>query len=246
LENAGAYLKIGAKSLLRAHREQAGGLSSGNVLRSMQQSAMATLAIGQAPTLSAQSSFFAHHPTWVGCLELARSALYVVFVLCAAAAFLVHHAPKAEDRRVTIRIVAITATFLLVVVALFFPLGPKLYSPAKALLWTALGISVCGMALALASIATLRANFSIVPEARELVVSGPYRFVRHPVYLAELTITTGGVIAYPRVVLAFAELLLIALQVVRIGAEERLLGNSFSTFNGFARATPFRLLPGIW
>lgn len=204
------------------------------------------LAIAQAHTLSAQSSLFAHHPTWVEFLELARSALYVVFVLCAAVAFLVHRAPKAEDRRVTIRVVAITATFLLVLVALCCPLGPKLYEPARSLLWAALGTSVCGMAIALYSVATLRANFSIVPQARELVVSGPYRLVRHPVYLAELVITIGGVIAYPRVVLVLAELLLVALQVVRIGAEERLLDSSFSTFDGFVRATPFRLLPGVW
>jgi protein-S-isoprenylcysteine O-methyltransferase Ste14 len=212
----------------------------------MPAAAMAALAVGQAHTLSAQSSFFAHHPTWAELLELARSALYVVFVSCAAVALLVHRAARAEDRRVTIRVVAITASFLLVVVALFFPLGPKLYAPASALLCAALATSVCGMTLALYSVATLRANFSIVPEARELVVSGPYRLVRHPVYLAELTITIGGVVAYPRVVLAVAALLLVALQVVRIGAEERLLGSSFATFDGFARSTPFRLLPGIW
>jgi protein-S-isoprenylcysteine O-methyltransferase Ste14 len=59
-------------------------------------------------------------------------------------------------------------------------------------------------------------------------------------------ITSAGVVAYPRVVLALAELLLVALQVVRIAAEERLLDSSFSAFDEFARATPFRLLPGIW
>jgi protein-S-isoprenylcysteine O-methyltransferase Ste14 len=208
--------------------------------------AVAALAIGQAHTLSAQSSLFAHRPSWAASLELARSGLYVVFVCCAAIALLVHRAPKAEDRRVTMRIVAITASFLLVVVALFFPLGPELYTPAKALLWAALGTSVCGMALVLSSIATLRGNFSIMPEVRELVVSGPYRLVRHPIYLAELMITSAGVVAYPRVVLALAELLLVALQVVRIAAEERLLDSSFSAFDEFARATPFRLLPGIW
>lgn len=208
--------------------------------------AMVTLAIGQGHVLWAQTASFARHETGPEFLQLARSALYVVFVLCAAIAFLVHRTPRAEDPRVSIRLIAVTATFLLVLLALFFPLGPTLYSPASALLWTALGISVSGAVLALSSIATLRANFSILPEARELVVTGPYRLVRHPIYLAELLITSGGIVAYPRVVLVLAELLLIALQVVRIGAEERLLDRSFATFDGFVRATPYRLIPKIW
>src|ERR671925_1308204 len=44
----------------------------------------------------------------------------------------------------------------------------------------------CGMVWALYSLSYLRNRFSIVPEARGLVTSGPYRLVRHPIYLGEI------------------------------------------------------------
>src|SRR5207302_3384193 len=44
----------------------------------------------------------------------------------------------------------------------------------------------CGMIWALYSLTYLRNRFSIVPEARGLVTTGPYQFVRHPIYLGEI------------------------------------------------------------
>src|SRR2546430_8768790 len=44
----------------------------------------------------------------------------------------------------------------------------------------------CGMVLALYSLSYLRNRFSIVPEARGLVTTGPYLFVRHPIYLGQI------------------------------------------------------------
>jgi hypothetical protein len=42
---------------------------------------------------------------------------------------------------------------------------------------------------------TLRRSFSITVEARALVTGGPYRWVRHPIYLGEM-LTAGGVLVW--------------------------------------------------
>ena len=42
---------------------------------------------------------------------------------------------------------------------------------------------VLGMVLSIYSLTSLGKNFSIIPQARKLVQSGPYRLVRHPLYL---------------------------------------------------------------
>ena len=44
----------------------------------------------------------------------------------------------------------------------------------------------CGITWALYSLSYLGRRFSIVPEARGLVIDGPYRLARHPIYLGEI------------------------------------------------------------
>jgi protein-S-isoprenylcysteine O-methyltransferase Ste14 len=50
-------------------------------------------------------------------------------------------------------------------------------------------------ALTLWGIWTLRRSFSITVEVRALVTNGPYRWLRHPIYLGEI-LTAGGVLVW--------------------------------------------------
>ena len=74
---------------------------------------------------------------------------------------------------------------------------------------------------------SLRRSFAILPQARKLVTRGPYGLGRHPLYLGEMVGIWSlllPTLAWPGV-LALA--VNVALLVVRIQAEERLLARTF-------------------
>jgi protein-S-isoprenylcysteine O-methyltransferase Ste14 len=102
----------------------------------------------------------------------------------------------------------------------------------------------CGMVWALYSLSYLRNRFSIVPEARGLITSGPYRFVRHPIYLGEMVAGLGLVL--PTLVSAHALVfaVFIAAQVARTFYEERMLKTVYPNYADYARRTR-RLVPFI-
>ncbi len=88
-------------------------------------------------------------------------------------------------------------------------------------------------------------SFSIAPQARKLVVSGPYRLVRHPLYAAE-EVAVIGVLLQCAWYAALPFLIVhLALQIRRMIYEESLLRAVFPDYAAYARRTA-RLIPGVW
>jgi len=86
-----------------------------------------------------------------------------------------------------------------------------------------------GNALDVWGYAVLCRSFSIVPEPRELKTTGPYRLVRHPVYLGQF-LAQGGVwlfFASLHVVWIGLYILFVAMQLVRSKLEDRVLEEAF-------------------
>jgi protein-S-isoprenylcysteine O-methyltransferase Ste14 len=82
---------------------------------------------------------------------------------------------------------------------------------------------------------SLRRSFSITVEARELVTSGPYRWLRHPVYAGEL-LTGAAVMAWRFSILNLVLFgLFTAIQLLRSRWEEKKLGRVFSSYAGWAK-----------
>lgn len=88
-------------------------------------------------------------------------------------------------------------------------------------------------------------SFSILPESRKLVTSGPYQVIRHPLYLAEAVSTLGALIVFLSPWALALVAVQITLQLVRIHYEEKTLSESFPEYKDYARKT-WRLIPGIY
>jgi protein-S-isoprenylcysteine O-methyltransferase Ste14 len=117
--------------------------------------------------------------------------------------------------------------------------GPELDVP-EPLRWIGLLLIWPGVALAIWAIVTLGRHYDLVPEVHqdhELIRSGPYRFVRHPIY-------TGLALHFAGTCMATGNLLLIAGTLLvtypafylRARAEERLLRERFgAAYDQYAR-----------
>jgi len=102
----------------------------------------------------------------------------------------------------------------------------------------------CGMIWALYSLTYLRNRFSIVPEARGLVTTGPYHFVRHPIYLGEIIAGFGLVLPTVLSLHLLVFCIFLGAQVARTYFEERMMRTVYPTYEAYARRTR-RLIPFI-
>ena len=117
------------------------------------------------------------------------------------------------------------------------------FTPMGSTSLTLLLLALAGYGLILWSLATLGPRFGIAPADRGLICRGPYRWVRHPIYLGEIVFRIAFVFSSPDVALAgLLTLVLIIIQFWRILREER----AIEGYSLYARIVPWRLVPGLW
>lgn len=104
---------------------------------------------------------------------------------------------------------------------------------------------VAGLAVTCIAFFYLGRSFGIVAANRGLKINGPYRFVRHPVYVGHTITATGFVIANPSALNLTLLVLVTVCQVLRIRAEERLLTET-DEYAAYAARVRWRLVPGLY
>ena len=82
------------------------------------------------------------------------------------------------------------------------------------------------------------------PTEGGLVTTGPYRYIRHPIYAAILYFSWAGIAANLSVTAAVLGLCVTGLTAVRIFAEERLLVTMYPEYAEYAR-TAKRVIPFV-
>lgn len=124
-------------------------------------------------------------------------------------------------------------------------IGP--ITPESALAPTAVAgfFVLFGLIVHLLAKLTLRRSFGAVAANRGIKASGPYKYIRHPMYLGYMLSQTGLLLAGPNARNVSVILVGWAFFLWRIEAEERLLAED-AAYRDFMARTPFRLLPGVF
>jgi protein-S-isoprenylcysteine O-methyltransferase Ste14 len=174
--------------------------------------------------------------------RLASHACLLSFLAMMGYLTLVRESPVARAGGWQPRVSAVAGTNL-VFVALFF-LTPRDDLGVGAHLLSA-GLVLAGNLLCVYVLSHLGRSFSIMAEARRLVLDGPYAIVRHPLYLAEQIALFGVFILVASLPATMVVALHFAIQFRRMRNEETVLAAAFPEYATYMSRTA-RLIPAIW
>ena len=163
------------------------------------------------PSLSILSTFF--------------SAIYLKF---AAIILLSLREPLSRYDTVLPNLVAPLAAFA-VYIFVFLPRGDLL----RVNLVVALILIIAGSFVVITALVFLRQAFSVTPQARFLVTSGPYSLVRHPMYVGNILSIFGVALLIDSIEAIVLFIVCAALQIGRSAYEERLLTKTFPDYANY-------------
>ena len=178
-------------------------------------------------------------PTLPVAQVLARVA-FLLFITLIVGVTVFRRRPVAKSQGIAGRLLALAASCL----PMALPLLPH-GSPSVAMLFTSAALVMLGNISALWTLSWLGRSFSVMPEARHPVTSGPYAYVRHPLYVCEQIALVGAVLLFYSPYAVALWFVQIALQIGRMHHEERVLATAFPDYAAYKVRTA-RLVPGVY
>ncbi len=106
--------------------------------------------------------------------------------------------------------------------------------------WIGLFLSVSGIGISVTAVITLNKNLSAYPTPKsgaELIQSGIYKFVRHPIYSGILFFTLGYSLFSESVLRLFVFISLLVLFRFKAAYEEKLLQHKYSGYTDYKKFT---------
>lgn len=85
-----------------------------------------------------------------------------------------------------------------------------------------------------------------VQEDQQVISTGPYKYVRHPLYFGNSILVIGVSISLGSLFALIPALLFIALMIIRIIFEEKTLESELQGYTDYKKKVRFRLVPYIW
>jgi protein-S-isoprenylcysteine O-methyltransferase Ste14 len=180
------------------------------------------------------------HGGGAGPLKWLSAALVCVFYALIIWCYLRRGPATATGRSVTAHAAAVAA----MLTPFAFP-WLRAASPGATALWAGDALLAAGSGWSVWSLRTLGRNVSVIAQARELVVGGPYRWVRHPLYTGEIVSSLGLAVAAGRPAALAVWLGFCGLQGYRALREEQLLVRALPGYRGYQARTA-ALLPGVF
>lgn len=106
-------------------------------------------------------------------------------------------------------------------------------------------IMLVGLGIEISAKLALGRRFGIVAANRGIENSGPYRFVRHPMYVGYTMVHVGFLLAFPSLWNAALYSAELSIQIARLLREEHLLKQD-ANYREHVSGVPYRLVPMIF
>lgn len=172
--------------------------------------------------------------TWLSTMLIC--AFYLLTIWC----YLRRGPAVATSRSVTAHLAALAATWAPFALPLLRGGNPGTAQQTVADL-----LIVVGMTWSVWSLRSLGRNVSVLAQARAVADTGPYRWVRHPLYAGEIVAGLGLAISANSLAAGAVWLATVALQVYRAVREEQVLLQALPGYARYRERTA-ALLPGVF
>ncbi len=172
-------------------------------------------------------------------LTLLSKVFAIIFVGAVVYFTVIRHEPLSSAPGILPRVTAVAGTFAMM--SLIAMPSQEISRPMQVISTV---LVIVGTVLSIICLRRLGRSFSIMATARELVTSGPYDIVRHPLYAAELITIVGVVLAHGTLSSILVGAVWLLLQYQRARYEEQVLRGSFPAYDDYAHRVPM-MVPSL-